>query len=75
MKKEKELPMYSSIREHIYGKSRGYHISIDELAACTGRIVRGTLHTRLREPGEFRLCELVAIANKLNMSMAELLGL
>lgn len=74
MKKEKELPMYAHIRGQIYGESRAHRIKMEEISACTGRIEKQTLYERLRKPQDFRLGELVAISNKLNMSLAELLG-
>jgi len=48
-------------------------VESDELALAA-RISRATYYSRLRDPGQFRLCELRGIAEKLHIPVEQLAG-
>ena len=48
-------------------------VESDELALAA-RVSRATYYSRLRDPGQFRLCELRGIAEKLHIPVERLAG-
>lgn len=66
---------YENIVKNVWGYVKNNRVSMAEMAASTGRISESSLYHRLRSPGDFRLSELVALANKMDITMGELLGL
>lgn len=73
MKKIKN-EVYQNINRNVWGYIKNNRVSMGEMAASTGRIAETTLYQRLREPEDFRLSELIALANKMGISLGELLG-
>ena len=74
MKKKITNEVYQTINKNVWGYIKNNRVSMAELAASTGRIAESTLYERLRDPSGFRLGELIALANKMGISLGELLG-
>lgn len=67
-------PAYETLSANIWGYMRTHKVGGQEMAACTGRIAATTFYERLRQPGDFRLSELVSIAKKMGTTVSELIG-
>jgi len=66
--------IYAFVCANIWGYMKAEGKNIDDLAAWTGRVAPSTMYQRLREPENFRLSELIAIADKMGMTVSELIG-
>jgi len=66
--------IYTFVCATIWGYIKRNRVDVEDLAACTGRIAKSTLYQRLRQPEDFRLSELIAVADKMGISVSELIG-